>query len=94
MRPTIERYLPPVAGATFGSCSPTGAQYRPEPDRINHSTIMLWDSFLGRSARPTCSQVYGGANHGYGTPPTHPSENVHCYGGSTVPGYGVILVSP
>jgi hypothetical protein len=57
-------------------------------DRIDHSTIMPWDSFLGRSARPMRSQVDGGAYHGYGTPPTHPPGKVHCYGGSTTLGYG------
>ena len=49
---------------------------------------MPWDSFLGRSARPAHSQVYGGGYHGCDTPPTHPPENFHHYGGSSVPGYG------
>jgi hypothetical protein len=41
-----------VAGATFGLRSPTRAPCRPDLDRIDHSTIMPWDSFSGCSARP------------------------------------------
>ncbi len=76
-----------MAGVTFGSCSIGEPPRCPDPDGVAHSSIMPWDSFLGRSARPGRSQAYGGSLHVYGTPP-HPPGTVPHHGGSVVSWYG------